>query len=125
MGPVMSSGPVHVTGTAAGPSVVVVGAYLLDCLVGTPRLPEWGDDLRATSLRTAPGGKALNMAVTLARAGVRVTALGAVGADPVGAALLATLTGEGVDATLVASHPTASTPVCVVLSADDGRNAFL
>jgi ribokinase len=119
---VTSSGPATGTRPGAAPSVVVVGAYLLDCLVGTSRLPQWGDDLRATSMRTAPGGKALNLAVTLARTGARVTA---VGADAVGTALLDVLRREGVEVGLIARHPTASTPVCVVLIGDDGRNAFV
>jgi peptide deformylase len=45
----------------------------------------------AQSVRAAPGGKALNQAVALARAGARVCAVGVVGGDGVGRDILATL----------------------------------
>ena len=58
---------------------VVVGAYVADCFVNTARLPAWGQEYEARSIRTSPGGKALNQAVALARLGAQVTAVGAVG----------------------------------------------
>lgn len=45
---------------------VVVGAYVADCFVSTPRFPAWGHEQEARSIRTTPGGKALNQAVALA-----------------------------------------------------------
>ncbi|KPM53438.1 ribokinase [Frankia sp. R43] len=98
---------------------------MLDCLISTPRLPVWGDDLRADAIRTAPGGKALNQAVTLARLGARVTALGCVGADAVGAAIRGALAAEGIDTAAMAVVPGLPTPVCVVYSRADGENAFV
>lgn len=74
-----------------GPRFVVVGAYVPDCFVRTGRLPDWGDDLRAESIRVTPGGKGTNQAVALARLGAQVTA---VGADAVGADFLAALRAE-------------------------------
>ncbi|EFC80798.1 PfkB family carbohydrate kinase [Parafrankia sp. EUN1f] len=85
----------------------------------------WGDDLRADAIRTAPGGKALNQAVTLARLGARVTALGCVGADAVGAAIRGALAAEGIDTAAMAVVPGLPTPVCVVYSRADGENAFV
>ncbi|WP_027140173.1 MULTISPECIES: PfkB family carbohydrate kinase [Pseudofrankia] len=104
---------------------VVVGSYHADCLIGTPRLPDWGDDLRPESVRTVPGGKGLNQAVALARTGARVSAVGVLGVDPVGSSLLATLAAEGIDVTTIAQHPTVPTPICLVFTAPDGRNAFV
>ncbi|MBX6389736.1 MAG: ribokinase [Frankia sp.] len=104
---------------------VVVGAFHADCLIATPRLPDWGDDLRAGSIRTVPGGKGLNQAVTLARAGAEVAAVGVLGADPLGASLAATLAADGIDVTTLTRHPTAPTPLCLVFTAPDGRNAFV
>ncbi|MCM3921829.1 PfkB family carbohydrate kinase [Frankia sp. AiPs1] len=63
---------------AGAPRFLVAGAFVLDCLVRTPRLPGWGEDVRAEAMRTVPGGKALNQAVTLARLGLPVAAVGAV-----------------------------------------------
>ncbi len=103
----------------------VVGAFVLDCLVSTRRLPRWGRDVRADAMRTVPGGKALNQAVTLARLGLPVTAVGAVGADGVGAAVRAALAGEGVDVSAMTAVPDVPTPVCVVHVRGDGEKAVV
>ncbi|WP_018639801.1 PfkB family carbohydrate kinase [Parafrankia elaeagni] len=104
---------------------LVAGAYVLDCLISTPRLPAWGDDLRAEAMRTVPGGKALNQAVTLARLGAQVAAVGCVGTDVVGQAIRGALTAEGIDVSTMAAVPDAPTPVCVVYTRTDGENAFV
>jgi bifunctional ADP-heptose synthase (sugar kinase/adenylyltransferase) len=75
-------------GEAEGPSdsrslaelrFAVVGTYVADCFVNTARLPAWGHEYEARSIRTTPGGKALNQAVALARLGAQVAAVGVVG----------------------------------------------
>jgi len=63
---------------------VVIGAYVADCFVAAPRFPRWGEEYEARSIRTAPGGKALNQAVALARLGAHVSAIGTVGEDGLG-----------------------------------------
>ena len=52
---------------------VVIGAYVADCFVAAPRLPRWGEEYEVRSIRTSPGGKALNQAVALARLGAHVS----------------------------------------------------
>jgi ribokinase len=104
---------------------VVIGAYVTDCLIHTPRLPVWGDDLKAHSIRTVPGGKGLNQAVTLSRLDARVATLGVVGSDAVGSGILATLAAEGIDIATMATHPAVPTPVCLVFTRDDGANAIV
>src|SRR5258707_12815638 len=76
---------------------VVVGAYVADCFVNTTRLPAWGHAYEARSIRTSPGGKALNQAVALARLGAQVAAVGAVGDEGLGRDVLAVLRRERVD----------------------------
>ncbi len=107
------------------PRFLVVGAFVLDCLVSTPWLPGWGQDVRAEAMWTVPGGKALNQAVTLGRLGAQVAAVGAVGADVVGAAVRAALAGEGIDVSAMAVIPDTPTPVCVVHVRDDGEKAVV
>jgi ribokinase len=58
-------------------------------------MPVWGEEHEAQSVRTAPGGKALNQAVALARLGAQVTAVGVVGDDGVGRDILAALAARG------------------------------
>uniref|UniRef100_UPI0021BE6B6B PfkB family carbohydrate kinase n=2 Tax=Frankia tisae TaxID=2950104 RepID=UPI0021BE6B6B len=57
--------------------------------------------------------------------GAQVAAVGAVGADVVGAAVRAALVGEGVDVSAMAVIPDAPTPVCVVHVRDDGEKAVV
>ncbi|MGH3267315.1 MAG: PfkB family carbohydrate kinase [Trebonia sp.] len=77
--------------------LVVIGAYVTDCIIRTPHLPAWGEEYEARSVRTSPGGKAMNQAVGLARLGAQVTAVGVVGDDGVGKDIVAALEQEGVD----------------------------
>ena len=71
-------------------------------------------------MRTGPGGKALNQAVTLARLGAHVAAVGSVGTDVVGEAILAALDAEGIDTTAMVTVPGTPTPVCIVLTRAGG-----
>jgi ribokinase len=112
-----------VVGHPAPPRFVVIGAYVADCLIRTPQLPGWGEHVRADAIRTTPGGKALNQAVTLARGDARVTAVGIVGDDAFGRDLVASLAAEHIDTTALTVHPSAPTPVCLVFTRPDGQNA--
>jgi ribokinase len=104
---------------------VVVGGYVADCFVVTPRLPSWGENYQARSVRTSPGGKALNQAVALARLGAQVTAVGGVGKDPLGQDILAALTREGIDVSFVRTHENAASAICVCFVGDDGQTSFV
>lgn len=107
------------------PRFVVVGAFVADCIVETPRLPVWGETYEARSIRTSPGGKGLNQAVALSRLGAHVTAVGAVGNDPLGRDIRDTLDREGVDTWGVQLREEVQTPICVCLVGDDGRTSFV
>jgi len=109
----------------AGLRFVVVGSYVLDCFVRTPKLPVWGTEYEVRSVRTSPGGKALNQAVALARLGAQVTAVGVVGDDGCGHEILAALSREGVDVGGISLRENVSTAVCVCLVSDDGRSSIL
>jgi len=112
-------------GACAPARFLVAGAFVLDCLIDAPELPAWGQYLRADAMRTVPGGKAFNQAVTLARLGARVGAVGAVGRDPVGVAIRSALVAEGVDTSAMPVLAGAPTPVCVVHSREDGEKAVV
>ena len=79
---------------ASAPSVVCIGAVLWD-YVGHSAAPVGrGADLPGRIVRM-PGGVALNVALALARLGLRPALLSAVGTDPEGAALLAEAAAAG------------------------------
>jgi ribokinase len=103
---------------------VVAGAYVVDCFVRTPVLPAWDCEYEVRSVRTVPGGKALNQAIALARLGVRVAAVGAVGLDGNGRDILDLLSREGVDVRWMDQRP-GSTSVCVCLVGDEGESSIL
>ncbi len=94
---------------------VVIGAYVTDCFVRTPRLPVWGSEYEVRSVRTSPGGKALNQAVALARLGAEITAVGIVGDDGCGNEILAALARDGIDISYIERRANVSTAVCAVL----------
>lgn len=104
---------------------VVIGAYLMDCFVSTSRLPRWGVETEARSIRTSPGGKALNQAVALARLGAQVASVGVVGDDGFGHQILTTLEREGIDRSGMQMRPKSSTSVCVCLVSDRGESSTL
>ena len=104
---------------------VVVGAYVVDCFVRTPRLPAWGHEYEARSIRTSPGGKALNQAVALARLGAQVAAVGAVGDDGLGRDVVAALARERIDVSWVESRDDAATTICLCFVSDEGDSAIV
>jgi ribokinase len=104
---------------------VVVGTYVADCLVRTARLPAWGREYEARSIRTQPGGKALNQAVALARLGAQVAAVGVVGTDGVGREVLATLARERVDISWMESREDVATSICLCFVSDEGESAIV
>ena len=102
-----------------------MGAYVVDCFVNTPRLPAWGQEYEARSIRTSPGGKALNQAVALARLGAQVAAVGVVGEDGLGRDVIAALGRERVDVQWVEVRADAATTVCLCFVGDDGESAIV
>lgn len=103
----------------------MVGAYVADCFVRTPRLPAWGVEYEAQSVRTSPGGKALNQAIALARLGAQVTAVGVVGDDGLGRDILAALAREGIDVSGMQPRQNVATPVCACFVGAGGETSFV
>jgi ribokinase len=104
---------------------VVVGAYVADCFIKVPRFPAWGEEYEARSIRTSPGGKALNQAVALARLGAQVAAVGVVGDDGLGRDVLAALAHEGIDVGYVELRAKVATTVCLCFVGDDGESTIV
>lgn len=118
-------GPLPAPRSFAELRFAVVGTYVADCLVKTGRLPAWGHEYEARSVRLLPGGKALNQAIALARLGVQVSTVGVVGADGVGRDVLGALQRERVDISWMESREDAATSICLCLVGDEGESAIL
>ena len=103
------------------PSVVVIGDATLDVHVSSTRPPVPGSDVPA-EIRMRPGGQGANLAVRLARQGVAVTLVCALGDDPAAAMIRAGLDAEGVT---VVQLPADGTGVVVVFGGADGERSML
>ncbi len=81
--------------------ILVVGSFVMDLIVTTPRFPGQGETVLGSGFRTAPGGKGANQAMQAAHLGANVTMVGMVGRDSFGQELLDSLAGAGVDVSRV------------------------
>lgn len=79
------------------PRVTVIGSANTDLVLECPRLPRPGETLLGGVFRQSPGGKGANQAVAAARAGARVSFVGARGDDEYGRRITVTLRRERVD----------------------------
>lgn len=61
--------------------ILVFGSYNIDKVYTMPRLPQTGEDIYCTKYEIHVGGKGLNQALALAKAGAEVSVAGKVGAD--------------------------------------------
>lgn len=77
--------------------IAVVGAIKSDLILKVPKLPEFGQFVRADEFLPCAGGKGANIAVAVARAGVHAQIIGCVGDDEQGSTTRATLEQAGVD----------------------------
>lgn len=79
------------------PHLVIVGSSNTDLVIRCDRLPKPGESLLGGEFHRYAGGKGANQAVAAARAGARVTFIGAHGNDDFGRAAKAGLKREGID----------------------------
>jgi ribokinase len=77
--------------------IVVVGSSNTDLVVFCERLPRPGETVLGGDFQMFGGGKGANQAVAAARAGAKVTFVGAYGADSFGEAAKARLDREGIN----------------------------
>ncbi len=113
--------------------IVVIASYNRDILVRLDRFPVPGETVLAHGLATAHGGKGSNQAVQVARCGVPVAIIAAVGADEAGAAALGLWADEGIAASAVrrVNEPTGTAIIEVDAAGDNqivvvpGANALL
>ena len=101
--------------------VVVLGDACVDMVIRLPNRASNTPNLAPSSPQLHGGGSAANVAVALARLGVAVTMVGAVGDDGYGRWLRADLEREGVDVQGVSSVHDAFTPMVIALIEPDGE----
>lgn len=105
--------------------VVCAGLATLDTVFSVPNLPPADGSVWATEVVVAGGGPAATAAVALARLGVEVAFVGAVGDDAAGAAIRDGLAGEGVDVAALELVPGATSPTSSILVGPTGERAIV
>lgn len=110
--------------TSTAPPLAVLGSANMDLVAYVPRAPRMGETVTGRAFRTIPGGKGANQAIAAARAGGDVTMIGAVGEDPFGSEIRATLTEAGVGTTALRTVAGATGTAHIVVD-DNGGNAIV
>lgn len=103
------------------PHVAVLGSVNMDLVAYADRAPNRGETVGGTDFRQVPGGKGANQAMAAARAGARVSFLGAVGDDAFGAQLRTNLTVAGIDTTGLHTVPGVSGIAHIVVEVGGGN----
>ncbi|MCA9919327.1 MAG: carbohydrate kinase family protein [Anaerolineales bacterium] len=109
----------------AGPQVLVIGDANVDIVINLPNRTAGTPDLTNSVPRLYGGGSAANVAVALARLGVAVTMVGAVGDDGYGRWVRDDLSHEGVDATGICAIHDAFTPMVMAMVEPDGERLIV
>ena len=105
--------------------VVVIGSLNVDLVVVADRLPEPGETVLGGRFEVHDGGKGANQAVAAARAGARVSMIGAVGTDDHAERSLAALAAEGVETARVRRVETEPTGVAIIAVGPRGENQIV
>jgi ribokinase len=106
-------------------AIAVAGNLNADLVHELGRLPSPGETLLSRDLLLAPGGKAGNASVALARLGAAPRLIGCVGADLLGTLVLEALEREGVSTDHVVRSAEAMTGLATVLVLAGGENAIV
>jgi len=107
------------------PRVAILGGINLDTFLRVHSLPVPGETTMSSEVLQLLGGKAANQAIAVARAGVPVTLLAAVGGDSHGERLRETLTRTGVDTLSMLRLEHAATGRATILVDDHGENVIV
>jgi len=95
---------------------VVIGSLHVDLIARADRIPGPGESVSGGTFSMAPGGKAGNQAVQLARCGIATQLLARVGDDAFGRYLVEAIHAAGVGTELVAIDPTQATGASTVIA---------
>lgn len=117
------AGPVA-GGRRAPGAVCVVGSANWDLVARAERLPRPGETVLGRDYAEHAGGKGLNQAVAVARAGAPCAFVGCVGDDSPGAELRHVLERDGVDCRRLAVRPAATGRALIGVD-DDGENSII
>ena len=105
-------------------TVTVIGSVNIDDSIRMARLPGPGETVGARGVTTELGGKGANQAVAAARAGARVSMVGAVGTDDSTLAVQA-LDADGIDTSALARLDHTPSGRALVMVDDRAENSIV
>lgn len=108
-------------------SVAVVGSFMYDLMVDTPRQPRIGETLRGISFRQSVGGKGFNQAMAAAATNADAIMVGRLGDDSFGAEFRSAMHAAAIDDShvKVSTTPGSGTGVGMPSVFPDGNNAII
>jgi ribokinase len=106
-------------------SILVIGSFMMDLVVRTPRAPENGETIIGTTFSKYPGGKGANQAVSASRLGGAVTMVGKVGNDPFGDEAIEALKKELINTDFMQRDNKTATGVGAVTLEGNGDNRIV
>jgi ribokinase len=109
------------------PEILVSGAINWDTTLFVERLPNPGEEVRATKIVSVPGGKAANTAVAAAKIlGTNsVGVIGMLGTDNIAKSQIEILQKDGIDTSLIFRHDTLLSGQAYVIVDNKGENVIL
>lgn len=105
--------------------VLVIGSLNVDLVIQTPRIPDDGETILATSFNRYFGGKGANQAVAVARQGVNTIMAGRVGHDSFGNDHVLNLGREGINTDYVLFDEKYATGVASIIIDARGNNRIM
>jgi ribokinase len=109
------------------PEILVCGAINWDTTLFVERLPNPGEEVRATKVVSVPGGKAANTAVAAAKilGTHNVGVIGMLGIDNIAENQIKILQNDGIDTSLIFRHDALLSGQAYVIVDNNGENVIL
>lgn len=105
--------------------IFVIGSFMMDLVVRTPRVPENGETIIGLDFHRFPGGKGANQAVAASRLGGRVAMAGKLGEDGFGDAFLSVLKEESINSDYILRDKETKTGIGSVTLDESGNNRIV
>ncbi|NHN32849.1 ribokinase [Paenibacillus agricola] len=105
--------------------IIVYGSLNMDFVAYVERLPQTGETISTRTLHLIPGGKAANQAVAASRLGSKVTMVGRVGDDDLGAKMKGFLEVDKVDHQYVSLTAGSETGLSLIPVDRAGQNTII
>lgn len=104
--------------------LLVIGSVNMDIVSNVKQFPLSGETIHSSGTAFVPGGKGANQAVAAAQAGASCAMIGAIGSDPFGEVLSASLTAKGVNIEAV-QRKSCSSGMALITVNEAGENNII